>query len=113
MTIAYIAGPMSGIEHHNYPAFADAACVLREMGYEVLSPHEIDLAYPGRAVSNDPKTEWLWYMGKCIPMVFKADFLVLLEGWENSQGACIERAIAQERGIRVMMYEFLASIPAA
>lgn len=102
--IAYIAGPMKGHENLNYPAFEKVTTGLREMGLEVLSPHEIDLAYPNRAVYNDPQQEWLWYMTKCIPMVFKAQVFVLLEGWENSQGATIEWCIAKERGMPIYRY---------
>ena len=34
----YVAGPMTGLPDHNYPAFAEAAARLRAVGYEVESP---------------------------------------------------------------------------
>lgn len=36
----YIAGPMSGLPDHNYPAFHDAASVLTKAGYSILNPAE-------------------------------------------------------------------------
>ena len=38
----YIAGPMSGYEDLNYPAFAQTAAVLRNAGHEVVSPAELN-----------------------------------------------------------------------
>ena len=101
----YLAGPMSGYENYNYPAFDAAATRLRELGLTVESPHEIDSKYPGRAVYNDPQQEWRFYMSKCIPMVFQADAIVMLPGWSTSNGACIEHQIAEERGIHIYMYD--------
>ena len=37
----YVAGPMRGYVDYNYPAFDSACEVLREAGYDVVSPHEI------------------------------------------------------------------------
>ena len=100
----YIAGPMAGIEQMNYPAFAKATAELRELGFDVLSPHEIDDRFPHRAHYNDPQEEWLWYMIQCIPMVFEVQMLVLLDGWFNSRGAQIERQIAECRNIPIYEY---------
>lgn len=95
---------MSGYENSNYPAFTAAAAKLRSFGLEVMSPHEIDELNPGRCHYNDPDQEWLSYMLECIPMVFHASAIVMLPEWEKSKGACLERQIAQERGIPIFLY---------
>lgn len=38
----YLAGPMSNIPAHNFPAFHAAAGTLREQGYNIVSPAELD-----------------------------------------------------------------------
>lgn len=41
----YISGPMTDMPNHNYLAFNEAAKQLREAGYEVLNPAELDLIF--------------------------------------------------------------------
>ena len=38
----YIAGPMTGIPQYNFPEFDRVATLLRAMGYDVVSPAELD-----------------------------------------------------------------------
>ena len=41
----YIAGPMTGIDKYNFPAFDAAAQDLRDMGFHPVSPADIDRAH--------------------------------------------------------------------
>lgn len=82
----YIAGPCSGYPQFNYPAFAYVATVLRSRGVDARSPHELDGSSTNRT--------WQWYMREALKMLLDCDEVVLLPGWENSRGACIERSIA-------------------
>jgi hypothetical protein len=90
----YIAGPMTGIPDHNYPAFAYAATVLRAQGRDVSSPHEID----GGSVGSQT---WEWYMRRALQMLLDCDEIVLLPGWEQSKGARFERELAEVLGMPV------------
>jgi hypothetical protein len=40
----YVAGPMTGYEHDNAPAFERAATMLRAQGHDVVTPIELNAA---------------------------------------------------------------------
>lgn len=87
MTIIYIAGPMSGIKDHNRPLFSMVAAELTEQGRSVLNPATIpDGLSQGQ------------YMQIRLPMVAVAHELVMLPGWEQSDGAYIEFLLAKKSG---------------
>jgi hypothetical protein len=77
---------MSGIDNHNFTAFNEAAQNLRNLGYEVLNPAEND------GGSHDK--EWHYYMSLDFTHVCKADVVMVLPGWENSEGANAEVLLA-------------------
>ncbi len=91
-TRIYIAGPMTGIERLNYPAFNAAAAKLRAQGYEVENPAENDLP-PGK--------QWHEYMRHAIPRLLTCTMVGLLDGWTQSKGALLEVEIAQRLGMYV------------
>jgi hypothetical protein len=95
----YIAGPMSGIEDFNYPAFRAAETQLRALGYDVLNPADIE----AENTTGEPQP-WEWYMRAAIHMVARADAMALLPGWENSTGATLEHKIgtALKHDIRLL-----------
>lgn len=85
----YIAGPMEDCPDLNHPAFAEAAATLRRLGFEVVSPAEL----------NPITTRYRDAMITDIKALLECDHICLLEGWERSQGAVLERHIAQVLGI--------------
>jgi len=87
MTIIYIAGPMSGIKNFNRPLFNMVASELTEQGHSALNP----------ATLPDGLSQGQ-YMQICLPMVAVADELVMLPGWEQSEGAYIEFLLAKKSG---------------
>ena len=93
MTTIYIAGPMTGIENFNFPAFNKAAKFLRSKGFGVVNPAEIA---PVTGMS------WRWYMQQDIPQLVKCDAIYLLPGWRQSKGATLEHHIAQELGMTII-----------
>jgi hypothetical protein len=95
---AYISGPMTGFPDDNRGAFRAAASKLRELGFEVLSPDELDAAVP---VSSK---KWADYLRRDLTVLSVAEVLFALPGWRHSKGATLEMLIAGELGIPC--YEF-------
>lgn len=95
--IIYVAGPMSGLPEHNYPAFDAAAAALADLGFEVLNPVDVELVNPTPGVHQS----WQWYMREAIRMVSRADALAFLPGWHSSRGARLEHRIGA--GLRLPM----------
>jgi hypothetical protein len=89
----YLAGPMSGIEDFNRPAFHREAARLRSIGHRVDNPAE-NVGAPG--------AEWSDYMRIGIRQLIKCDTIALLPGWETSRGAQIEHRLALDLGIRAV-----------
>lgn len=91
--IVYIAGPMRGLPDFNYPAFANAAARFRALNLAVINPAE---NFGGRQ-----DLEWETYMRADIGHVLTSDGIVMLEGWEGSEGATLEHSIATAIGLEV------------
>lgn len=86
--VLYLAGPMTGLPKHNYPAFHAAAGRLRRAGFEVLNPAE-----------NEPpcaEPVWVDWMRVALAQLLKADAVALLPGWWDSKGATVERKLARD-----------------
>lgn len=108
----YLAGPMRGYDHYNYPLFEAATNALRDAGHDVVSPHEIDMEEgyvdferdENGAFTRVELTE-LFTMEKALARDFReiigADAIVLLPGWHDSQGAMKERQVAIDTGTEV------------
>lgn len=90
----YIAGPMTGYPDHNYPAFHKAAAEMRALGWEVINPAE---NHGGR--TDLPREE---YFRTDIPQLISCDAVCMLPGWENSEGARLEFAIARACNVRTV-----------
>jgi hypothetical protein len=100
----YIAGPMRGHKHYNFPAFDAAAERLRRLGFEPVSPADAD-----RALGFDPMTlpddhDWNtlpegWDIRevakRCCDAVIGCNGLYVLDGWKDSVGAISEFFLAE------------------
>lgn len=109
MTRFYLAGPMTGYPSLNHPAFHDAAEVLRDEGFGVVSPAEMDdelgiepnAADPFAKLSVPPAE----IMRADLQAVLDCDGIVLLPGWQASKGARLERIVAESTGRQVYLYD--------
>lgn len=100
----YIAGPMTGIEHHNLPLFFETEQKLQQLGHETENPGDNDGPTPWEAIlaaKEHPRT-WADYMRLDIPRVMKSDAICVLPGWQNSPGARLETTVAKALGMPIM-----------
>jgi len=90
----YVAGPMTGIEALNFPAFHAETARLRALGHEVINPAE---------VNPDPAAKWIDCMRMDIKVLVDCDAIQMLNGWTGSKGACLEYQIATALGLQVFV----------
>lgn len=116
----YIAGPMRGIPEFNFPAFDAAAALGRALGYEVISPAELDRESGFSEKGHDGQVNdrghseaiTIDFMRRAAHRDFFAiigtpekpgvDAVALLPGWEKSRGAKAEKAMAEWIGLDVL-----------
>jgi hypothetical protein len=97
----YLAGPMTGFEDFNFPAFNKMSADLRARGYTVENPAE-------HGVVAD--AEWADYMAYDLTRLGLCGMIALLPGWESSEGAKLEVQIAHRLGMRVVNAQDLANM---
>lgn len=87
----YIAGKVTGLPIHEVTMkFGTAQKQIEEMGFIALNPLEL---------VNDWKATWQNAMKICISKLATADAVVLLDNWEQSKGAKIEKQLADDLDI--------------
>jgi hypothetical protein len=96
----YIAGPMTGLPEHNFPAFNEMAKALRGKGHEVINPAELDA---GETMTHS----WDYYLRRDIKKLMDCEGIVLLLGWEKSKGALLEKANAVGLGMPMYTYDYI------
>jgi len=90
--LIYIAGPMTGIAEHNYPAFEAAKQILENEGWKVLTTAN---CLP-TGLDED------FYMRIAVCFVMEVDAIYMLIGWQESEG---ERSLADKLGIEIIYQE--------
>lgn len=116
-TRIYIAGPMSGIPHFNFPEFFKAEAMLhntRPGDVEVLNPaaednrfHDADISQ-GNLFGDVQQAEAEHSFDRRRALAGDVHYIAgfateiyMLAGWSKSRGAIAERAVAQAVGITV------------
>lgn len=91
----YIAGPMTDLPNFNRDAFNKVAASLISDGHIPLNP----------AILPDglEQKEYMMISGS---MLYCADTIALLPGWEKSKGAVAEYGLALKLGIEILFIEF-------
>lgn len=90
----YISGPITGTNDF-VERFGAAEDHLKEQGYEVFNPAELNLVLPVTATWED-------YMKLSEAMLSCCDTVYMLRGWENSRGTVKEYHLAMAAGMVVL-----------
>lgn len=89
--IVYIAGRMTGLPDKGRKTFNEAEEKLKAKGFTVLNPARLPDGMPPEK-----------YMPICMAMIDAADMICMLDGWEISKGAYLERKYALYQGKTVV-----------
>lgn len=90
----YVAGPMRGYEKWNFPAFDANSEFLRSLGWETISPADIDRGIGFDENDEDAvftETDFREAMKRDYAALIGCDAIAFIPGWENSTGAKLER----------------------
>lgn len=114
----YIAGPMTGVPQFNIPLFDRVAAELRTLGYDVVSPAELDSPTMRAAalkstdgglaqLEHDTKETWGETLARDVRVLSDhgVEGIVLLPNWTRSRGATLEATVGLLNGLKFFNYE--------
>lgn len=89
----YIAGPMTGHDDFNYPAFNAAAAQLRSLGIAAINPADHGVV---------PGAKWEDYLRSDIAQLATCESIHFLLDWSKSRDALLEHHIATWLGMQLL-----------
>jgi hypothetical protein len=114
---------MTGHPQFNYPLFLSVAEELREKGWDIHNPVEMDDPDVRAAAMESPTGEldedsriaghtWGQILGKDVTYLSdECDSIMLLPGWSKSRGARLEAYCAVNNGFSVYQYYMGVTTP--
>jgi hypothetical protein len=97
--IVYLSGRVTGNENYKED-FACAEHFLKQTGYIVINPAELDEIAEGLTYEQ--------YMQICYRLVDVADIIFMVSGWQKSKGANAELSYAKSLGKEVKYQDYYA-----
>ena len=99
----YLAGPMRGYDNLNHPAFFAWADALRVQGHEVFNPAAQPLEQDAIRLNEDLSFRRKVFKLDTAWICEHADAVALMPGWEKSDGAVAECALAKAIGLPIII----------
>ena len=90
----YIAGPMTGYENYNYPAFDAALELCASAGIKAVSPHHAP--WPANVADFSEEELWGAMIRTTMRMLLDCNGIIFLNGWTESRGALLEANVAAQ-----------------
>ena len=100
----YLSGKITGREKEDYTRqFARAESFYKTGGFDVVNPVKIG----EEILKQNPSATWNDFMQEDLKALRTCTHIVLLEGWEESKGAKVEKAEAEKLGLEIMQLKFI------
>ena len=94
MSKIYLSGPISGLDiEHARELFAAAQKEMAKQGWECVNPMNNGLPV---------EAPWEEHLALDVLNLFSCKAIAMLPGWEASQGARLEHALAKRIGMRII-----------
>lgn len=101
--VVYLAGKMTGLPYGGKTAFDRAAGRLREVGFVVISPIELDEAVNISLAAEPTDWDWTHALARDLAVISVVHGVVYIPHLiEASRGAYLELTTARARGIPVV-----------
>lgn len=94
----FLSGPMNGVRLNNAVNFARIHAELKERGVQDV----YDPVWSWFNERVEKSVEYYMQMSLSMLIVSKWDYVVMLEGWEDSDGAKLEHDVAKACGMNVI-----------
>jgi hypothetical protein len=115
----FISGPMRGVPYYGFPAFDAARAAFEAVGFDVVTPADLDRAIGFDAMDLPETTDWQAEDGfdiraamrRNIDALLECDALVSLLGDHWSMGCGIERHIAERCNIQTFHQSINETLP--
>ena len=99
----YLSGKITGLDKEIYTRqFERAESFYKTSGFDVINPVKIG----EEILKQNPSATWEDFMQKDLEALRTCTHIVLLEGWEESKGAKMEKAEAEKMGLEIMYLKF-------
>ena len=100
MEVIYISGPMTGYPNFNREAFVKAEMCLIGKGKEVVSPSLVEQDDEGQTW-KPLQGKYSYYLKIALQKMLRCNAIVMLDGWQDSKGARVERYLAEALGYKI------------
>ena len=95
----FISLPMNGLSNDDILSKIDSIHNLYKDEYELIP------TYIHSSPDSSIKAPGLWYLGKSIELMSRADLVFFCKGWESARGCIVEHECAVRYGIKILYEE--------